>query len=236
VKFEFTGAGAGLDALKFTHDFQHSQAPLPIITKGENKITFSAGPQEGTITVQGNMEGPGSALFIGDFHPTVEGCDVKRFAVGGTGHGTAILPVTTPGDITRVRLGVHWRARDPKDGYEVLASFDGGKAWKSIGKLDLAQPAKSTYLVFKDVPAGVRDAQIKFEGTQRNTTCIFDLRIDVDYKEPAGGFRPVQVTYVWTEGGQEKTDVHVARQPKDTWTITCGANTVPRSYTVELAK
>ncbi len=65
---------------------------------------------------------------------------------------------------------------------------------------------------------------------------IFDMRIDVDYKEPMGGFRPVQITYVWDENGEEKTDVHVARQPKDAWTITCGEGTVPKSYTVELAK
>ena len=236
VKFDFAGAGSGLDALKFVHDVQHSQAPLPIITAGANKITFTAGAQEGTISIQGNMEGEGEALWIGNFHPTVDGCEVKRFAVGGTGRGSAIVPVTTPGDITRVRLGVHWRARDPKDGYNVVASFDGGKTWKDVCKLDQANPAKSTYVVFKDIPAGVREAQLKFEGTQRNTTCIFDLRVDVDYKEPAGGFRPVKVTYVWTEGGKEKTDAHVCQSPKDTWTITCGEGTVANSYTVELVQ
>ena len=201
VKLDFNGAATGLDGLKIVHDIQHSQAPLPIITEGDNKISFSAGAQEGTVTVQGNMEAQSDqAQWIGDFHPTVEGCTVKRFAVAGGGKGEAIVPITTPGDITRVRLGAHWRARDPKDGYEVFASFDGGKEWKSMGKLDLAQPAKSTYIVFSDVPAGSKAVQVKFAGTQRNTTCIFDLRIDVDYKEPAGGFRPVKVTYTWEEG------------------------------------
>lgn len=55
VKLELRGAGTGLDALRFSHAVQHSQAPLPLLTAGENKITFSAGAQEGTITVQGNM-------------------------------------------------------------------------------------------------------------------------------------------------------------------------------------
>ena len=41
-----------------------------------------------------------------------------------------------------------------------------------------------------------------------------NARIDADYKEPAGGFRPVQVTYVWEEGGLEKKDVHVATEPR----------------------
>ena len=263
VKLEFAGAGAGMDGLKFAHAVQHSQAPLPLILEGENKLTFSAAAAaEGTVTVQGSMVGDsgwkaGKPLWIGDFHPTVDGADMTRFAVGTTSesdakaadmsdlskvmvdppnHGSAIVPVVTPGDITRVRLGVHWRARNSIDGYTVLASFDKGQTWKEIGKLDLANSAKSAYLVFSGVPAGSRAVEIKFDGTQSHATEIFDLRIDVDYKEPAGGFRPVQVTYVWTENGEEKTDVHVARQPLDGWTITCGKGTVPKSYTVELAK
>jgi len=203
VKFEIAGAGTGLDALKFTNTFQHSQAPLPVITAGDNKITFSAGAAEGTVTVDGNMgnitDKMTNALTISDFHPIVDGCNAKRFALEG-GSGNAIVPISAPGDITRVRLSAHWRARDPKDSYTLSASFDNGQTWKEMGKLGQANPATSTYLVFTDVPANSRNVQVKFDGTQKNTTCIFDMRIDVDYKEPAGGFRPVKVTYAWEEG------------------------------------
>ena len=127
------------------------------------------------------------------------------------------------------------------------ASFDKGQPWKEIGKLDLANSAKSTYLVFSDVPAGSRAVQIKFDGTQKNATEIFDLRIDVDYKEPAGGFRPVKVTYTWEETapaaaqGEKphatlKTDEHICVKPDETWTIHCGPGTVAKTYSVELAK
>ena len=238
VKFELSGAGTGLDALSFVNAVQHSQAPLPTITAGENKISFAAGAPEGTVTVQGNMNSDATGekvLSIADFHPKVQGCAVKKFLLT-SGHATAIVPVATPGEITRLRIGAHWRARDPKDGYEVLASFDNGATWKSIGKLQQANPATSTYLVCSDVPAGKKDVQFKFAGTQRNTTCMFDLRIDVDYKEPAGGFRPVKITYVWDEGGQEKTDVHVAKAATDTYTIHCGEKTTSKSFTMELAE
>lgn len=238
IKLELRGAGTGLDALGFVHAIQHSQAPLPLITAGENQITFSAGAQEGTITVQGNMnsdEVGGRMLSIADFHPTVQGCEVKKFLLT-SGRATAILPVATPGEITRLRVAAHWRARDPKDSYDVQASFDQGATWKSLGKLAQANPASSTALVCSDVPAGKKEVQFKFAGTQRNTTCIFDLRIDVDYEEPAGGFRPVKITYAWEEGGQPKTDVHVARSPQDSYTVTCGPNTVAKSFTLELAE
>jgi len=44
LKLELAGAGTGLDALRITHDIQHSQAPLPALLAGDNTITFTAGP------------------------------------------------------------------------------------------------------------------------------------------------------------------------------------------------
>ena len=85
-----------------------------------------------------------------------------------------------------------------------------------------------------DVPAGTRQAHVRWSGTQRNTTCIFAVRIDADYAQPRGGFRPVKVTYVWEEGGVEKRDVHIARKPEETYAITCGDAPVMRSLIVQL--
>src|SRR5262249_8424479 len=64
VKFELRGKGTGLDALRFVHDIQHSQRPLPALAKGTNKLTFCAGPAEGTITVAGstNLASKGKQL------------------------------------------------------------------------------------------------------------------------------------------------------------------------------
>ena len=75
---------------------------------------------------------------------------------------------------------------------------------------------------------------MRYAGTQRNTTCLFDFRIDADYREPRGGFRPVRVTYAWQENGVEKRDVHVARRPEERYTIRCAARPVMKSLTVEL--
>ncbi len=77
------------------------------------------------------------------------------------------------------------------------------------------------YVIVSDVPAGTRSALVRYRGTGRNTLAMCNARIDADYQEPAGGFRPVRVTYVWEEGGLEKKDVHVARGPEESYTITC---------------
>lgn len=240
VKFEMSGKGTGLDALRLAHDIQHSQAPLPLILEGDNKITFSSGPQEGTITLEGNTDpeavANGKQLAFTDFHPTFSGMDKKILRVGDTGRGEALVPLATPGDITRIRMSLHWRCRDPKDYFEISASFDGGKTWKSVKKLGQGQPANGAYFTFSDVPPATKEAQIKIAGVQVNTCCVFDLRIDADYKEPNGGFRPVLVTYVWEENGQQKKDGHVCKTADDTWTIKCGPKTVAKSYSLELAK
>src|SRR5207302_8660600 len=153
-----------------------------------------AGPQEGTITVEGstNEENKGKNLFYTDFHPTAEGIAPPNLRVTG-GTRQIIFPIATPGDMTRLRIGAHYRARDAKDGFDVLASFDGGKTWKPVGRLDGPRAGFSKYFTFTDIPAGTTAALVKFAGQQRNTTLIFDLRISADYREPHGGFAPVKV-------------------------------------------
>jgi hypothetical protein len=91
-------------------------------------------------------------------------------------------------------------------------------------------------VVFADVPTGVRQALVRYTGTNRNATGILNFRIDADYREPFGGFRPVRVTYTWEEDGQQKQDVYVARKPRETYTIRCAAKPVMKSIVLELAE
>ena len=77
---------------------------------------------------------------------------------------------------------------------------------------------------------------VRYVGTNKSATGIFNFRIDADYQEPLGGFRPVRVTYAWEEDGQPKRDVHVARGPQETYTIRCAAKPLMKSVVLELAE
>jgi hypothetical protein len=237
LRFELRGAGTGLDALRLAHDVQHSQRPLPALGQGANTIAFSAGPAEGTVTVEGatNPASKGKQLLYTDFHPQVDGFDPNLF-IGASGKGSIAFPVATPGDLVRLRFGAHYRARDARDGLDYQVSFDGGKTWKTVDRAAGPTPGECKYVVYSDVPAGTREALVRYAGTSRNATGIFNFRIDADYKEPAGGFRPVKVTYTWDEDGQAKRDVHVAHSPRETYTITCAAKPVMRAIALELAE
>jgi len=241
LKLELRGARTGLRALRIAHDVQHSQAPLPALGQGENTIAFSAGPPEGTVTVEGATDPArkGRQLIAADFHPASEGTREQFFRVKAYGPegGRVTFPISTPGRILRLRAGAHYRARDQREGWRMQASFDNGKTYREIGSLPGPTPGASRYFTFDKVPKGVHNALVRFQSTrQYNTLCIFDFRIDADYAEPHGGFRPVKVTYTWEEAGVEKRHTHTARAPNESYTITCRQPPLMKSLAVELAE
>jgi hypothetical protein len=240
LKFDMSGTGNTIESIKTINDFQCSQAALPTITEGDNKLTFSAGPQEGTVTTYGSTETEeakkNQQLTIADFHPVLNGMSDKLQMTAATGDATFNL--ATPGEMTRIRVSTAYRARDAKDGFDVQVSYDGGKTFKTAENGHLAGGTKgaSSYVIVNDVPTATKQAQVRLAGTQKGTTLVFDLRIDADYKEPAGGFKPVKISYAWDEAGQAKSDVHVVKSDNETFIIKCGANATVKSYTMELAE
>ncbi|MCS6862136.1 MAG: hypothetical protein NZT92_17670, partial [Abditibacteriales bacterium] len=237
LRFVLKGKGTGLDALKVVHDIQHSQRVLPALTQGKNTITFSVGAQEGTITIEGslNPDHKGKQLLYTDFHPILNNVEERLMRVKGA-QGDVTFPIHTPGDMVRLRLGGHYRARDAKDGWDIQVSFDEGKTFKTVDRFGGPTPGHCKYLTVSDIPPGTRKALVRWSGQQRNTTCAFSLRIDADYQQPHGGFRPVRITYVWEERGIEKRHVHIARQPRETYYITCDSTPTMKSLILELAE
>ena len=241
LRFVMKGKGTGLDALKIANDIQHSQRPLPALDLGGNTITFQAGPAEGTLTIEGAME-PGSRgkqLLFTDFRPVLEGF-APNAAPKSQGGGSITFPVKTPGDITCLRVSDYFLSQGADTMFVIDVSFDDGKTWKTVdqpaGLVNGERNYVGRYVVVGDVPAGTRAALVRYRGTGRNTLVMANARIDADYKAPAGGFRPVQVTYVWEEGGVEKKDVHVAAKARETYTISCQSRPVMKSIVLELAK
>jgi len=237
LKFVLQGAGTGLNSLRVVHDIQHSQRPLPALAQGKNTITFGVGPAEGTVTVEGatNTASRGKQLVYTDFHPDVQGFDANLF-IGSSHAGTLTFPITTPGDLVRLRFGAHYRARDARDGLDYLVSFDRGQSWQTVDRAAGPTAGDCRYTAFAEIPAGTREALVRYAGTSRNATGIFNFRIDADYHEPFGGFQPVQVKYIWEENGEPREHVHVVRQASESYPITCTAPPVMKSIVLELAE
>ena len=73
LRFVLKGQGTGINALTIANEIQHSQRALPALDKGANRISFSSGGKEGTITIEGSINPRVNAkqLVYTDFHPTV---------------------------------------------------------------------------------------------------------------------------------------------------------------------
>jgi len=238
LKFTLKGKGTGLDALTITNDIQHSQRPLPALDKGENKLAFSAGSAEGTITLEGstNPAHKDKQVTYLDYKPKVNSLAETDLLVNGE-KGDITFTVNTPGDMTRLRFGTHYRAREAKRGWDYEASFDGGKTFKTVDRAAGPTARDVKYTTVNDVPAGTRSAQVRFSGTSAGSaTMIFGFRIDADYKEPHGGFAPVKVTYEYEEDGKPKTETRVMKSPNEAFTINCASRPLMKSITLELAE
>ena len=237
LKFTLKGKGTGLDEVKISHDIQHSQRPLPALTQGENKITFSTGAQESTITVAANSKSDhaGKQVQWTDFHGVINGFDKNIGKILGNS-ADATFPITTPGDMTRLRFAVHYQSWSPADSWEFQVSFDGGKTFKKAGEGEGVVRGTCKYFVISDVPAGTRSAQVKFVGAMKSANLLWAFRIDADYKEANAGFRPVKITYQWEENGQKKEGVHVASKPTETYSINCSTKPLMKAIVLELAQ
>jgi hypothetical protein len=138
--------------------------------------------------------------------------------------------------MTRLRFSGHYRLRDQRDQWETQVSFDAGKTFKTVATQTGPYQGICQYLTVTDVPAGTRSAQVRWVGKQRNTTCLFFLRIDADYKQPTGSFQPVKITYTWDEAGTPKQDIHIAKSPNAVYQITCATKPTMKSIALELAE
>ena len=240
LRLTLEGAGTSVESLSLAEDVQCSQRALPALDKGANAITFSAGPQESTVTVEAaGLKWKGKQPTYEDMGAQIERMDAAAIEKYGTFSPAApdasiAFPIETPGDIARLRVHCNYRASNKDEAWIIEASFDDGGSWKSIGRAEGPTRNDARTFELSAVPAGTRKALVRLRGTQTGSLVLFSIRIDADYKEP-GGFRPVKVTFAWSEAGVEKTHVHVARSPRETYTITCAEKPVMKSISLELA-
>lgn len=226
-----------LDALRIRHDIQHSQRALPALALGPNTISFSAGAPEGTVTVEAatDLANRNRQLVHTDYHPDLTGVEPQLMHVSG-GKGDATFPIATPGEMTRLRIGGHYRARDAQDGWDLQVSYDDGRSFTLVDRLAGPTPGHCQQTTVTQVPARTHNALVRWSGQQRNTTCLFSFSINADYRQPGGGFRPVRISYRWNEAGVEKEHIHIAQRPTETYQIECSAVPTMKSIVLELAE
>jgi hypothetical protein len=234
LKFELKGKGAGLDALRIEHDIQNSQRALPALAAGKNTLTFSAGPAESTVTVEGctNAEAKGKNLAYTDFHPEINGMEGAWFQ----GKGDITFPV--------LRAGRH-HAPAPRhpvscprwEGWDRLPGFVRRREELEDGGPRRGADARGLPLRHGERrPGGSPRGESPVLGNEPQRHGVPQPPDRRRLQGAGRRFRPVKVTYRWDEEGKAKEQVFTARKPEETWTITCAAKPVMKSIAMELAE
>jgi hypothetical protein len=116
-----------------------------------------------------------------------------------------IFKIDTPGDMTAVTYGGRFYNRAPKSRIELLHSFDGGQTWQtsySLTKTDTPWDVIH-YETAADVPAGCRSVLFKYllssSAAGKDACSLYSVRMEAKYKPADTAFRPLEVTYNWSE-------------------------------------
>jgi hypothetical protein len=124
-------------------------------------------------------------------------------------------------------------------GAEFELSVDGGKGWKSLGKIDFpgAPYDRRISLETRDLPAGCREVLMRY-AFDAGGSGLINVFAEVGY-EPAGGFMPYDLTYSWSEwrGGKwvERRHVELVNGTAHRYAINVGGERLPRMNWVRIS-
>ena len=166
IRIDIQGDGTHLNSLRAEHDTQHSQRALPALVQGDNTIHFSSGPPQGTFTIEGNTRTVHPHILnVREFHPEMVGVVSNQYGLIMTaGNGSVTFPIETPGDLTRLRFGCHYRARSAKDGWNLDVSWDEGRSWQTIDRAAGPVVGSCKYVSPDKIPEGKTKALVRYTG------------------------------------------------------------------------
>ena len=160
--------------------------------------------------------------------------------------GFVIYKVDAPSDITQITYGGRFCNRAPNSRITLFHSFDEGKTWKQSWQLTDTQPPWDTvhYETISNIPVHTRSVLFKYhlfsyEGSP--AMCgIYSTRMEVNHKVAEPGFKPLYVTFNWSEQQSDYSLVnrsHTQRVDKVpfTYTINVGGKDHPIVNSLEIS-
>ncbi|MGA2033092.1 MAG: hypothetical protein ABSG68_12610 [Thermoguttaceae bacterium] len=222
IRLEAKAAAADirLEDLEIRTITQINSKTQPKLTLGENTIYVGAGEQSETLVFWPDLQGDRyRQLIVGEeniktkpahqqWNAVLEPRDPARDAY-------LVYKLETPGDVLRIVYGGRFYNRDPQGSAELLYSTDDGKNWQSAWKAANPQSTPPWDLMHYqnvDLRPGTRSVLVKYLLRKWG---LYALRAEADYAPADAAFRPLEVTFRWTE------------RNGDVW----GKGLVPRSHT-----
>ncbi len=203
-------AGAQLRELEFETFTMLNSKTQPQLAWGKNTIYVGAGEQTESIVVWPDLQGENYRPYIVEEknmtaapkHPGFMGV---MHAVQPKEEAYVVFKIDAPQDITRVEYGGRLYNRALRSHIDFLHSFDGGKTWSCSYSLTNISPPWDVihYETVSTIPAGTRSVLCKYllNGSAAGSAAcsLYAVRMEVNHRAPGSTFKPMAVTFNWSE-------------------------------------
>jgi len=247
VKVSLMGKGDPADACLRAIGFETTTAlnskTQPKLLLGANTIYVGAGDQTQSIVLWPDLQGEKYRPYVVEQknmtskseHPGYQGV---MHAVKAKEDAYAVFKVDAPTEITRIEYGGRFYNRAPKSHIDLLHSFDAGQTWQRSYSLDRTDPPWDVirYETVTAIPAGTKSVLFKYllnsSAAGTDACSIYSVRIEVNHKPSAAQFRPVEVTFNWSEVQSdysliERSHTELVEQLPHRYTINVGGQDHP---------
>jgi hypothetical protein len=210
VKATLRGAGARLKSIEFGTITQLNSKTQPQLTLGKNTVYVGAGDQTESIVFWPDLRGDSAKPFIVEqknvtFEKQNPGYQGTLHATRANEEACVVFRMDAPGEITRVHYGGRLYNRAAKGHIDFLHSFDGGKTWSKSYSLTETKPPWDVihFETVSAIPAGTRSVLFKYllnaSAAGSGACSLYAVRMETNYKPADAGFKPVEVTFNWSE-------------------------------------
>ena len=209
VKISLAGQSA-LKSVSFETLTMLNAKTQPRLNIGKNTIYVGAGEQTGSTVFWPELQNDQAKPFIVEQKNVVSakenpGYMGTLYAEKANEEAFVVFKMDAPRDFTKLTYGGRLYNRAPKSHIDFLHSFDGGKTWQQTYSLtDTKQPWDVIHYETVDkVPPGTRSVLFKYRLNSseagRNACSIYALRMEGNYKLADATFKPIEVTFNWSE-------------------------------------
>jgi hypothetical protein len=214
VRVSLTGkddpADVCLKEIEFETTTMLNSKTQPQLRLGRNTIHVGAGEQTESIVVWPDLQGDNYKPCVVEQknivskpkHPGYQGV---MYAAQAKEDAYVVFKVDAPTDTTRITYGGRLYNRAPKSRIDLLHSFDGGHSWQRSYSLDKTTPPWDVihYETATNVPSGTKSVLFKYllnSSAGRTDACsLYSVRMEVSHKPRVATFRPLEVTFHWSE-------------------------------------
>ena len=209
----------------------------PKLLLGRNTVFVDTGDQADSIVLWPDLRAEKYESYVVEQRNITS--EPKHPGYQGVMHATrpnedayVVFRIDAPRDIGRIRYGGRFYNRAPKSHIDLLHSFDNGVTWQKDYSLTRTEPPWDVihYETIEDIPGNTRSVLFKYllnSSAAGTSACsIYSVRAEANYRSKEVGFRPIEVTFNWSE--MQKDYSTVERSHKQLVTE------VPFRYTINI--